>query len=205
MRRGLRRECEAAGFIVESVGYESVGKDLKIVTPSNGKDHASIIAVKPLNIEAEASGLAWAPTCAAQVVSTAVNPAGAGADFAGLRATVRAMLAAELEMAPEDIDDEMSFIDMGLDSITSVSWFKKINTRFGLSLPATKVYDFPNVTQFAGFLFAQLQDLTCAPENSPNSGEYLKTLLRQVQDRQMDTDEANRRFQQMRQFLGAAP
>ncbi len=58
-------------------------------------------------------------------------------------------LAEELFMEATDIDEEAKFVDMGMDSITAVTWMRKINQLFGCSLPATDVYKYPTLSDFA--------------------------------------------------------
>jgi acyl transferase domain-containing protein len=65
-------------------------------------------------------------------------------------------LAEVLAMARADIDVDEQFVEMGLDSITGVEWIQKINKRYGISLAATKVYDYPNIREFSAFLGKEL-------------------------------------------------
>ena len=63
--------------------------------------------------------------------------------------TLRETLAEELRMTPEEIDEDAPFTDMGLDSITGVSWVRRVNKRFGLSISANEVYHAPTLGEFA--------------------------------------------------------
>lgn len=69
-----------------------------------------------------------------------------------LREALTLSLAKALYLQPGEIDPEISFVDMGLDSIVGVEWIQTLNTRFGLSVAATRVYDYPNIRALAGFL-----------------------------------------------------
>ncbi|MEV0503690.1 beta-ketoacyl synthase N-terminal-like domain-containing protein, partial [Streptomyces spectabilis] len=69
-----------------------------------------------------------------------------------IAAHLRESLAAELELVAADIDDEAPFVELGLDSITGVTWTRKLNTHFQLSLSATQVYSHPTVDELAGHL-----------------------------------------------------
>jgi acyl transferase domain-containing protein/enoyl-CoA hydratase/carnithine racemase/acyl carrier protein len=69
-----------------------------------------------------------------------------------IRERLRVTLAEELHMTQDMIDDELAFIDMGLDSIIGVTWVRKINTEYGLSIPATKVYSHPTIAQFTQYV-----------------------------------------------------
>jgi polyketide synthase PksN len=61
-------------------------------------------------------------------------------------------LAEVLYMKRSDVDVDRKFIDMGLDSIVGVEWVKVVNKRYSTSITATKVYDYPSIREFAGFL-----------------------------------------------------
>ena len=41
---------------------------------------------------------------------------------------------------------------MGLDSIIGVEWLEGINKRYGTTLSATKIYEYPSIVQFAEFI-----------------------------------------------------
>ena len=69
-----------------------------------------------------------------------------------LHKKLRASLAEALYMVDEDIDPEMPFTEMGMDSIIGVEWIKAVNEAFSLSLEAIKIYDYPNLREFAGFV-----------------------------------------------------
>jgi len=62
---------------------------------------------------------------------------------------LRELLAQELYMDESEIDEDSQFIDLGLDSITGVTWIRKINELYKTSIEATKVYSYPTLTQLA--------------------------------------------------------
>jgi len=70
----------------------------------------------------------------------------------GLLTMLRDSLAAELSMTPDAVDEETAFIDMGMDSISAVTWVRKINHRYGLAIGATKIYSHPNLREFHRYL-----------------------------------------------------
>ena len=61
-------------------------------------------------------------------------------------------LSQELQIKSEDIKSDRPFIDLGLDSITSVTWIKKINSKYALSLHAAEVYSHPTLRQFTALV-----------------------------------------------------
>lgn len=87
----------------------------------------------------------------------AAPPARAVVDFTEARVWLRESLAEELGLAAEDLDQNTAFIDLGVDSISAVTWVRKLNRHFGLTLPATQVYRFPTLAQFATSLPGELR------------------------------------------------
>jgi acyl transferase domain-containing protein/acyl carrier protein len=65
-------------------------------------------------------------------------------------------LAQALYLAEDEVDPDVGFTDLGLDSIIGVEWVKVINKSFGLSMPATKFYDHPTVRELADALRGEL-------------------------------------------------
>ncbi|WP_116811138.1 SDR family NAD(P)-dependent oxidoreductase [Steroidobacter cummioxidans] len=76
-----------------------------------------------------------------------------------LQRQLSATLAEALYMDVADVDSEKSFVDLGMDSIVGVEWVKVINKRYGLSLAATRVYDYPNIKELASFVAKELAAL----------------------------------------------
>ncbi|WP_455872390.1 beta-ketoacyl synthase N-terminal-like domain-containing protein [Serratia proteamaculans] len=74
-----------------------------------------------------------------------------------LQKELRHSLAKALYMDESDISYEKSFIDLGLDSIVATEWIKSINEKYGLSISATRIYDFPTITQFSAFLASKMK------------------------------------------------
>jgi acyl transferase domain-containing protein/acyl carrier protein/enoyl-CoA hydratase/carnithine racemase len=76
-------------------------------------------------------------------------------DATALRTGIVASLAEDLMIDVADIRDGDSFLDLGLDSILAVTWIRKLNTTYGIDLPATAVYGHPTV----GALIAHVAEL----------------------------------------------
>jgi acyl transferase domain-containing protein/enoyl-CoA hydratase/carnithine racemase/acyl carrier protein/NADP-dependent 3-hydroxy acid dehydrogenase YdfG len=66
-----------------------------------------------------------------------------------VHATLRTLLASELQLRESDVDDHTQFIDLGLDSISGVSWIRKINEKYKTAIEATKVYSYPTLAQLS--------------------------------------------------------
>jgi len=92
-------------------------------------------------------GRAGAPAADAQA------PAAAGQDLLALREFVHAALARELcaalRMDPNLLDAQAMFADYGVDSIVGLKLVRAVNLALGLSLPATCLFDHPNLERLA--------------------------------------------------------
>src|SRR6185312_5057141 len=64
-------------------------------------------------------------------------------------------LAKALYLQTEEIDRDAAFVELGLDSIIGVEWVSALNKRYGTSLAASRLYDYPNLTALAKHLRAQ--------------------------------------------------
>ncbi|AJQ95098.1 SDR family NAD(P)-dependent oxidoreductase [Gynuella sunshinyii] len=73
-------------------------------------------------------------------------------DADDILAFLRRTLADELHLNPERMDDNTPFIDLGLDSITGVTWIRTINAHFSTALGAAELYTHPTLRAFAAFL-----------------------------------------------------
>ncbi|MFK4467821.1 SDR family NAD(P)-dependent oxidoreductase [Bacillus sp. RC252] len=71
---------------------------------------------------------------------------------------LRSSLAKELNIEEELIQADVPFVEMGLDSIIGVMWLRKINSHFGISLPATKVYSYPTLGEFHHYMLSQMEN-----------------------------------------------
>jgi acyl transferase domain-containing protein/acyl carrier protein/NADP-dependent 3-hydroxy acid dehydrogenase YdfG/1,4-dihydroxy-2-naphthoyl-CoA synthase len=83
-----------------------------------------------------------APIPAAPV---AAAPAPARSNRDALRRQLVDSLAEDLMIPAADIRDSAGFLELGLDSILAVTWIRRLNGLFGVTLPATAVYAHPTV------------------------------------------------------------
>ncbi|NJM14965.1 MAG: hypothetical protein HC896_05910 [Bacteroidales bacterium] len=73
-------------------------------------------------------------------------------NLAAVKASIGKILAIELHLHEDEIDENTQFVDLGLDSITGVTWVRKINDKYSTSIEATKIYSFPTLAQFSAFV-----------------------------------------------------
>lgn len=73
-----------------------------------------------------------------------------------LQTELIASLAEVLYMSENEVDADEKFIDLGMDSITGVEWIKALNKRYGATIPVTKIYDYPTIRDFVGYLRKEL-------------------------------------------------
>jgi 3-oxoacyl-(acyl-carrier-protein) synthase/enoyl-CoA hydratase/carnithine racemase/acyl carrier protein len=81
-------------------------------------------------------------------------------------ATLKMLLADELHMQESDIDEDVEFIDLGLDSIGGVTWLRKINERYHTSIEATKVYSYPTLAQLSRYVKEEAERQGTLPSQS---------------------------------------
>jgi acyl transferase domain-containing protein/enoyl-CoA hydratase/carnithine racemase/aryl carrier-like protein len=84
-----------------------------------------------------------------------------------VRQQLIASLAAALYMEPGEIDLELPFTELGLDSIVGVEWVNSLNKQYGFKVPATKVYDYPDIEAFSHYLHSQIMENRLVPPVAP--------------------------------------
>ncbi len=67
-------------------------------------------------------------------------------------AGLRTLLAAELLLGEEDVTEDVQFVDLGLDSISGVSWVRKINEKYGTRIEAIQIYSYPTLGQLGRYV-----------------------------------------------------
>nr|DAC82026.1 TPA_exp: polyketide synthase [Kiritimatiellota bacterium] len=100
-------------------------------------------------------------------------------------------LAKALYIKPGSIDMDKPFIDMGLDSIVGVEWINGLNKQYGLSIAATKVYDYSSLVEFSRFFEQELKfkkKVPMAPRKE--SKRAIPTTLQMPQESLVVSEEA---------------
>ena len=101
------------------------------------------------------------------VASASAAPAQARVDLGAVRRALIDLLAQELRQEPDSIDADRGFVELGLDSISGVTWVRAINQRYGTAIEATRVYTHPTVEQFARFVRDTLAQRAVADAPAP--------------------------------------
>ena len=68
------------------------------------------------------------------------------------------------------------FAELGLDSIIGVEWARTINRRYGLSMPAARIYDYPSVQQLAQYLLQLMAQRTSEGAPAEAQARYCRAV-----------------------------
>ena len=94
-------------------------------------------------------------------------------DETQIRETLKESLAVALYADLNEIEEDKKFVDLGLDSIVGVEWITEINQTYNLNIKATKLYDYPTLSEFAKYiaqtLSSQGRELDVERSRSPSS------------------------------------
>ncbi|WP_441286888.1 SDR family NAD(P)-dependent oxidoreductase [Sorangium sp. KYC3313] len=102
-----------------------------------------------------------------------VDIAAGARTLAALEQELTGSLAEALFMDRADVEPDRPFMDLGLDSIVGVEWVRVINTTYGLSLPATCVYDHPTIRRLAAHLSSiapRTEEVSAVAHRRPRGG-----------------------------------
>jgi hypothetical protein len=113
-----------------------------------------------------------------------------------LEAELARSLAQALYIEQSSIDVEISFVEMGLDSVIGVEWIQSLNKQYVSNLAASCIYDYPTIRQLAGFLEKDLlkyQQTTAQSMSTPS----LDDVLQQVHQRILDPGNAEKLLHQI--------
>jgi len=130
---------------------------------------ASELAMQAEQISDQASAAQLALSADHSVLS-ATGSSATSEDFLNedtCRDMLQTSLAQALYVEVDDIDLNKPFNELGLDSIIAVEWVRSINATFAMSMPVTKIYDYPTVSLLAGLVSKEGQ----ASEEFASMGE----------------------------------
>ena len=80
-----------------------------------------------------------------------------GEALSAVRASLKALLADELQMRESDVDENRQFVDLGLDSVAGVSWIRKINDKYQTAIDAAIIYSHPTLARLARHVTAEAE------------------------------------------------
>ncbi len=107
--------------------------------------------------------------------------------IAGVETLVRKLVAAGLDLAPDAIDPETPFGDLGVDSIVAPQIAEDINKAAGISLRSTDLYNFATVRALSAHISAQFPDratpVAPSPANLVGEEPSRKTVSHPLEDR----------------------
>uniref|UniRef100_UPI002409AA2B phosphopantetheine-binding protein n=1 Tax=Gracilibacillus dipsosauri TaxID=178340 RepID=UPI002409AA2B len=101
-------------------------------------------------------------------------------------------LAESLSMDKKEIKLDSELVELGLDSIIGVEWIQAINERYGLTLTANSIYEYPYLREFADFILGQLSMENELDNSSPL---HLQQLVKSVQAGEIDIEQADQLLQ----------
>lgn len=79
------------------------------------------------------------------------------ADKSNIALQLKASFAEIMMMSSDEVNVNISFSDIGLDSVIGVEWIKTLNELFGLDLKASCIYDHPTIHQLSEHIATNIQ------------------------------------------------
>ncbi|UYK77834.1 amino acid adenylation domain-containing protein [Xanthomonas sacchari] len=133
--------------------------------------------------------------------ANASAPASAHAASSELRRieeVLRQTLADSLYMKVADVGLHTTFVDLGMDSVMGVEWLPVIHEQLGVSLGATKIYEYPTIRDLAAFIHSQRADATgdaATQRGAPTPPEWARSAdewLQAIYEGRAHPDDAQR-------------
>ncbi|WP_386825504.1 SDR family NAD(P)-dependent oxidoreductase [Lysobacter brunescens] len=147
----IRRINARFGLSIEATkvySYPNLQKLAQHLAEQSSAGAEATSSAPPANLDAAATPV----RAAATRPTTTAEPARSRVELGAVRRTLVELLAQELREEPESIDADRGFVDLGLDSISGVTWVRAINGIYGTEIEATRVYTYPTVELFARFV-----------------------------------------------------
>ncbi|MBA3720783.1 MAG: SDR family NAD(P)-dependent oxidoreductase [Parachlamydiaceae bacterium] len=145
----------------ETVILETLVRDDKVIHVSSLKDRANLSS----------------PIAVSRIIEPQVN----GKQSDEILNELVLSLSNALDMNSNDVDINENFLNLGLDSIIGVEWIRSINKKYSVSIPVTKIYDYPTLLDFSKFLVTELS----------NNKKTLLEMLEDVYSGKLNVDKAN--------------
>jgi acyl transferase domain-containing protein len=162
-----------------------------VLTPTSAFDAKASVQLEP-SVSREADATAPGSQRGAQAPAVREGDDERAMPIEQLERTLATSLAQALYLDPGEIGVHVSFTDLGLDSVVGVQWVQAINKRYDLNIAATRVYDHPNIRDFAAFVRSEMAAATRSGAETPPPDASVDDLLRLVQCGDLDPDAACR-------------
>ncbi|MFD0185781.1 phosphopantetheine-binding protein, partial [Streptomyces sp. NPDC127133] len=109
--------------------------------------------------------------------------------------SVRARIAAIVEASDVSvIQDDMTFSELGFDSLTAVELRNHITETFGLRLSPTVIFDYPTVSSLIDYVLALVRDLQESQNDSTGKMSRFITDIKQLIDSDMSQLDSRAEF-----------
>lgn len=110
-----------------------------------------------------------------------------------IRQSVMNIVQKNLDLKEGEIKQNLTFKDMGTDSITSVEIARDVNKKFGTAFDAVTIYDYPTIEALTDYVYIsttkeKLQQTPSIKENGADE-EYLLSLLKDMKENKRDVKE----------------
>ena len=86
----------------------------------------------------------------------------------------------------EQIDINLGFSDLGLDSLASVELRNKLQSDYELKLSATAIFDYPNIKALANYLLTLIFKINSASQTSEEKTDYLLNRVENITDEEAE-------------------
>lgn len=116
-------------------------------------------------------------------IGHATSGLSAPAQAEDLERELQASLAQVLYLEASDVDPDVLFTDLGMDSIIGVEWVDALNKRFGLRWSATVLYQHPTIKKLGEQLRGQLDLAAATPRNQAPAPEPAPAGIDEASDR----------------------
>ncbi|HVI46509.1 MAG TPA: SDR family NAD(P)-dependent oxidoreductase [Chitinophaga sp.] len=113
---------------------------------------------------------------------------------------LREGLAGILSLSAEEIDIDENFLNIGFDSIMAMQWLQGINKNYGTDIMAPRVFDYPTIREFAGFLereMIRMEEERRIGDRQLSKLDFVGDLLLKVQWGIVDIDIADQTLHQL--------
>ena len=94
-----------------------------------------------------------------------------------------------LQIPENEINVDDAFKELGVDSIIGVEIIRDINVKYGLTLEAIELYDYPTIEKMAGRVFEKLEHSKCVGATSQQSGSVPETTAKDGEQTDNDNND----------------